>query len=120
MTLKNFVTSQHKATKRDYLGRMTDDKVNCMLISKKYGKDYWDGRRRYGYGGYKYIPGLWTNVAKKIIKEYGLTNSSKIIDLGCDIFHITFYSQVTFIIKKAVIMATFSAIINAKNISTIF
>ena len=83
MTLKNFVTSQHKATKRDYLGRMTDDKVNCMLISKKYGKDYWDGRRRYGYGGYKYIPGLWTNVAKKIIKEYELTNSSKIIDLGC-------------------------------------
>ncbi|MDC1356366.1 class I SAM-dependent methyltransferase [Pseudomonadota bacterium] len=83
MNLKNFVTSHHKSTKRDYISRMIDDKINCMKVSKKYGKDYWDGDRKYGYGGYKYIPGLWTNVAKKIIQDYNLTNSSKLIDLGC-------------------------------------
>ena len=83
MTLKNFVTSLHQSTKRNYLERMIDDKVNCMVISKKYGKDYWDGNRRYGYGGYKFIHGLWSNVARALIKEYNLNNTSSIIDLGC-------------------------------------
>lgn len=81
--LKNFVTSLHKSTKRNYLARMNDDKINCMIISKKYDNEYWDGDRRYGYGGYKFIPGYWKGVAKALIKEYKLNNHSKIIDLGC-------------------------------------
>lgn len=81
--LKNFVTSLHQSTKRNYLARMNDDKVKCMIISKKYGKEYWDGNRRYGYGGYKFIPGYWKSVAQALIKDYKLSNQSKIIDLGC-------------------------------------
>ena len=81
--LKNIVTSLHKSTHRDYKARMLNDKIHCMEIAKKYEYDYWDGDRKYGYGGYKYILGLWANVAKKIIKDYNLSNSSKILDLGC-------------------------------------
>ena len=44
--LLNLVTPLHEATKRDYLARMLDEKVQCMLIAKKYGEDYWDGDRR--------------------------------------------------------------------------
>ena len=47
---------------------MIDDKIHCK-IAKKYGKDYWDGNRRYGYGGYKYIEGRLKKVAKKIVKK---------------------------------------------------
>ena len=83
MSLKKYITKHHQSTKRNYLSRMNDDKINCMMISKKYGKDYWDGDRRYGYGGYNYIPGLWTKIAKKIIKDYKLSNSSNLLDLGC-------------------------------------
>jgi ubiquinone/menaquinone biosynthesis C-methylase UbiE len=54
-----------------------------MGIAKKYEKDYWDGDRKYGYGGYKYIPGRLTSIAKKIIKKFRLNNSSKILDVGC-------------------------------------
>ena len=50
--LLNVVTPLHKRTKRDYLARMVDDKVHCMLKAKEYELDYWDGDRRYGYGGY--------------------------------------------------------------------
>ena len=50
---------------------------------KKYEKDYWDGPRKYGYGGFKYIPGRLTPVAKKLIKNYNLNNKSKILDVGC-------------------------------------
>ena len=34
--LKNFVTPLHQKTKRNYIERMMDDKVNCTLIAKKY------------------------------------------------------------------------------------
>ena len=54
--LVNIVTSLHESSKREYLARMVDDKVNCMKIAKQYDKDYWDGDRRYGYGGYNYMP----------------------------------------------------------------
>jgi SAM-dependent methyltransferase len=81
--LLNIVTSLHESTKRNYLARMVDDKVHCMQLAKQYGKDYWDGDRRYGYGGYKYIPGRWKPVAEKLIDFYNLTSESKVLDIGC-------------------------------------
>ena len=73
--LLNIITPLHKKTKRDYLARMQDDKVHCMTVAKKYGFDYWDGNRRYGYGGYRY-DGRWKGVAQKLIKQYKLSNKS--------------------------------------------
>ena len=81
--LKNFVTSLHQKTERNYIQRMMDDKIECMKIAKKYGKEYWDGNRRYGYGGYKYMPGRWKPVAELLIKNYNLTNNSQVLDVGC-------------------------------------
>ena len=81
--LLNIVTPLHKATRREYLARMNDDKVHCMLKAKQYGADYWDGDRRYGYGGYKFIPGRWKPVAEALIKTYGLKAGSKVLDVGC-------------------------------------
>ena len=81
--LRNFVTPLHQATKRDYLARMVDDKVECMKIAKQYGQDYWDGDRRYGYGGYTYMPGRWKSVAQELITTYDLGPGSKVLDVGC-------------------------------------
>lgn len=81
--LLNIVTPLHKATKREYVARMNDDKVHCMLKAKQYGADYWEGDRRYGYGGYKFIPGRWKPVAEALIKTYGLKAGSKVLDVGC-------------------------------------
>ena len=80
---KSFITKVHNSTKRNYIERMINDKIHCMKIAKKYSFDYWDGNRKYGYGGYRFIPGRWTNIAKKIIKDYKLNNKSSILDLGC-------------------------------------
>ena len=81
--LVNYVTALHQSTIRSYIDRMIDEKVNCMLKAKEYEFDYWDGNRRYGYGGYKYIPGRWKSVAEKLIKQYNLTNNSSVLDVGC-------------------------------------
>lgn len=80
--LLNVVTPLHKKTKRDYIGRMTDDKVHCMRTARKYGKDFWDGDRRYGYGGYKY-DGRWEPVARRLIEIYSLPADAKVLDVGC-------------------------------------
>ena len=79
----NIVTSKHTKTKRNYIQRMNNKKVKCMNIGRKYDYNYWDGDRKFGYGGYKFIQGYWTNVAKKIIKIYKIKNNSKILDIGC-------------------------------------
>ena len=79
----NYVTPLHKATSRAYIDRMVDDKVLCMLKAKEYEADYWDGDRRFGYGGYKFIPGRWKPVAEALIENYGLTNDSSVLVVGC-------------------------------------
>ena len=81
--LKDFVTPIHKKTSRNYLERMINSKIKAMETSREYGFDYWDGERKHGYGGYQYIPDYWTPVAEKLIKTYGLTEKSKILDIGC-------------------------------------
>ncbi len=83
MKEKSFVSNLHTSTKRDYLQRMTNDKVECMKVARKFEKEFWDGDRKYGYGGYKYIEGRWEKVVKALIKDYDLTNNSKILDVGC-------------------------------------
>ena len=81
--LRNYVTPLHQSTVRDYLARMMDEKIHCMRIAKQYEEDYWDGDRRYGYGGYNYIPGRWKPVAEALIKNYNLKSGSKVLDVGC-------------------------------------
>lgn len=81
--LLDIVTPLHETTARDYIGRMTDDKVQCMMKAKKYEYDYWDGDRRCGYGGYKYIDDRWKRVAQPLIDLHGLKPDAKILDVGC-------------------------------------
>ena len=85
--LLSVVTPLHKRTKRDYLARMVDDKVHCMLKAKEYEVDYWDGDRRYGYGGYRY-DGRWKVVAQQLIDHYRLGPKARILDVGCGKAHL--------------------------------
>ena len=87
--LLNLFTPLHKKTSRDYIGRMMDDKVSCMRKAKEYEYDYWDGDRRYGYGGYKY-DGRWKVVAEQLIEIYGLESNSRILDVGCGKAHLLY------------------------------
>ena len=45
-------------------------------------KQYWDGNRKFGYGGYKYIPED-APLYKKIINDYKLKPGSHVLDIGC-------------------------------------
>ena len=56
------------------------------IINKMYawklGKEYYDGDRLNGYGGFKY-DGRWLKLLPQLIKRYKITNKSKVLDLGC-------------------------------------
>lgn len=83
MAYIDFVSELHKSTKRDYIKRVIEnDKAECAIVAKKYGYDYWDGERKYGYGGYKY-DGRWKRVAEKIVKYYNLKPGNRVLDVGC-------------------------------------
>lgn len=83
MAYVDFITKVHKSTKRDYVKRVTDhDKA---LIAEKailWGREYWDGERHEGYGGYKY-DGRWRSVAEDMAKHYGLKAGDRVLDVGC-------------------------------------
>lgn len=79
----NLVTELHQSTKRNYIERMMNEKVLCMKKGREFEYDYWDGDRKFGYGGYKYIEDRWKPFAENLIKIYNLNNKSKILDAGC-------------------------------------
>ena len=79
----DFIGKLHSRTKRDYVGRVVEhDKAESAEIAKRYGKDYWDGERHLGYGGYSY-DGRWREVADKMAAHYGLKAGDRILDIGC-------------------------------------
>ncbi len=81
--LVNFVTKLHQSTERNYIERMINEKVKCMIKAREFEYDYWDGERRFGYGGYKYIKDRWKQVAEDLIENYNLDNNSSVLDVGC-------------------------------------
>lgn len=82
----DFLSSLHKSTNRDYYKRVNNKnmpKYKAATLAKKWGYHYWDGSRDINYGGYKYIPGRWNEIIKKMIKHYKLSKNPKILDVGC-------------------------------------
>lgn len=79
----DFISQVHSSTKRNYVERVTSvDKATVAELAIQFGKDYWDGDRSTGYGGYHY-DGRWYAVAEKIATHYGITSGDKILDIGC-------------------------------------
>lgn len=62
--------------------KLPPDVAASRNIDGTFGKDYFDGDRSRGYGGYK-DDGRWAAIAKKLQERYGLTAKSTVLDLGC-------------------------------------
>lgn len=79
----DFVSSVHKRTARDYLGRVNAyPKAEAAERAKRFDYDYWDGDRRIGYGGYHY-DGRWRAVADALVAHYELEPGQRVLDVGC-------------------------------------
>ena len=52
-------------------------------ISRQFGREYFDGDRRQGYGGYRYAPHFWQPTVKRICEYYHLSEDARVLDVGC-------------------------------------
>lgn len=73
--------SKYPKAKRNIAARVSG-KLENREIALKFGKEYFDGTREQGYGGYKY-DGRWLPVAKDIVEHYKLKAGSRVLDIGC-------------------------------------
>ena len=57
--------------------------IKNRIISGYRDKNFFDGDRNFGYGGFNY-DGRWQKVALTIINEYNLHQNSKFLQLNCE------------------------------------
>lgn len=70
-------------TKRDVKGRGAEKTEEDRAIARKFEKDFFDGDRKNGYGGFYYNPRFWQPVIPTFKKHFGLTSESEVLDIGC-------------------------------------
>ena len=51
-------------------------------VAMQFGREYFDGDRTQGYGGYRY-DGRWVAIARRMRDYYGLKAGDRILDIGC-------------------------------------
>jgi SAM-dependent methyltransferase len=53
------------------------------LLARKFGKDFFDGDRKNGYGGFSYFSRFWQPVIPTFQKHWNLDSNSSVLDVGC-------------------------------------
>ncbi len=68
--------------KRDVEWRFKNLTDKQRKIARQFGREFFDGDRLWGYGGYVY-DGRWVKIVKRFRDYYGLTYFSSVLDVGC-------------------------------------
>ena len=74
---------KYQKTKRNLSKRKKEKDTKVRDIAREFGKDFFDGDKKYGYGGHYYNEKYWFRVVEDIINFYKLDDNSKILDIGC-------------------------------------
>ena len=69
--------------RRDLSKRAAEKTKEDRRIARQFGKEFFDGERRHGYGGFYYNPRYWQPVVPTFQEYYGLSKDSSILDIGC-------------------------------------
>ena len=70
-------------TNRDIKKRGTKKTEEDRRIAREFGKEFFDGNRKNGYGGFHYNPRFWQPVIPTFQKHLELTSESSVLDIGC-------------------------------------
>jgi ubiquinone/menaquinone biosynthesis C-methylase UbiE len=74
---------RYPKAKRNLKKRLEEKSQRVRNTARKFGKDFFDGDRKYGYGGFNYNKKYWVKVVDDFIKYWKLNKNSKILDIGC-------------------------------------
>jgi len=73
--------ARYPKSKRNVKARVGNKEENRAL-AMKFGKEYFDGTREQGYGGFRY-DGRWIPIAEDIVHHFGLKAGDSVLDIGC-------------------------------------
>jgi len=76
--LRNYPRTQRNLPERESLKTPEN-----RALARQFGKDYFDGSRETGYGGFSYNSRFWQPVIPDLVEHFGITSESKILDVGC-------------------------------------
>ena len=69
--------------KRDLSARSKEKTDEDRAIARKFGKSFFDGERRHGYGGFSYHPRFWKPVIPSFKNHWNLCAENSVLDVGC-------------------------------------
>lgn len=75
--------SRYPRSQRNIGTRTEAQSAENIRIAREYGKEYFDGSRDTGYGGYRYNPRFWTGVAEDMVAHWNLKPGDRVLDVGC-------------------------------------
>ncbi len=70
-------------TKRNVDERGATKTEEDRAIARKFGKEFFDGDRKNGYGGFSYSPRFWRPVIPTFQQHWKLKAGSSVLDVGC-------------------------------------
>jgi len=73
--------ARYPKAKRNVKARLGNKEEN-RRIALQFGKEYFDGTREQGYGGYRY-DGRWLPIAEDLVRHFGLSAGNRVLDVGC-------------------------------------
>ena len=69
--------------KRNVEARGQEKTDKDRAIARKFGKEFFDGDRSHGYGGFSYNPRFWSPVIPTLKEYFSLSSESSLLDIGC-------------------------------------
>ena len=52
-------------------------------VARRFGREFFDGDRRHGYGGFSYMSRFWQPVIPTLQRHFRLTAKDSVLDVGC-------------------------------------
>jgi ubiquinone/menaquinone biosynthesis C-methylase UbiE len=75
--------ANYPRTKRNVEDRGAEKTPEDRAIARQFGRDFFDGDRRHGYGGFNYMPRFWQPVVPDLIRHFRLAPGDSLLDVGC-------------------------------------
>ena len=69
--------------KRDVTGRAESKSEEDRNLARKFGKEFFDGDRSHGYGGFSYNPRFWEPVVPTFQSHWDIVPDNSLLDIGC-------------------------------------
>jgi ubiquinone/menaquinone biosynthesis C-methylase UbiE len=68
---------------RNLEARVADKSDEARAIAREFGEEFFDGDRKFGYGGFRYDQKYWSPVIPDFEAHFGSLSGKSVLDVGC-------------------------------------